>query len=123
MGLDSLNLGHNVNTKIQYIHVRKKEHLWLARGDVILPQGGYTIAYTMQHFLNEDVTPWWAITCGIARCSDKDNFCKKTGRDFSAERLHQRLQVYPPPVDLEMADADYKYRVEIILDHLGLTDV
>lgn len=59
-------------------------------GSTPAPTGGETIAM-------EEIQPWFFETLeqgnsfekkvGKARCSDEDNYCKKTGREYAASRL------------------------------------
>jgi hypothetical protein len=54
---------------IRYLHVRKEN----------LQKGGTTVAYEV-----DDDT----IRFAVAKCSDRDNYCRKTGRSIATGRLN-----------------------------------
>lgn len=64
--------------QIHYIHRRKS--LFFRFGDpIVATHGGATVAY-------QEVKPG-LIEYSVARCSDRDNFNKKLGRDIATGRL------------------------------------
>jgi hypothetical protein len=67
------------SNKINIAHIRNKNK----------NLGGYTIAYTD---LPRDTSGNVQFT--IARCNDKDNFCRKTGRAISVGRLMANKSVH-----------------------------
>lgn len=64
-------------TKMKYIHIRPKD-----KNKKPLPRGGITIAY---HSNNKDY--YDEQTISFAVCSEKDNYCKRTGRDKALDRF------------------------------------
>lgn len=63
--------------QVQYVHLRNK-----ANDGSISCKGGRTLA-----ILETDK----GIIVGEARCSDNDNYCKKSGRELSFARLQEKL--------------------------------
>lgn len=63
-------------SKIQFIHRRNFDHMWYAGPST---HGGATVAY-------QEVKPG-LIEYSVARCSTRDNFNKKLGRDIATGRL------------------------------------
>lgn len=58
----------------------------------LVPRGGATVCFSLQT-INPGV---FELFYSIARCSDKDNFCKRVGREvsggrFLAHKFHGRL--------------------------------
>lgn len=66
-----------MNNDLKYIHLRPRYDGFL------MPTGGVTIAY--------DVDGDHAFYA-VARCSVKDNFCKRTGRAIASGRWHKQLE-------------------------------
>jgi hypothetical protein len=64
--------------QIHYIH-RRKFSILNPEGSFIGTHGGFTVAY-------QEVKPG-LIEYSVARCSDRDNFNKKLGRDIATGRL------------------------------------
>lgn len=59
---------------------------------VISPRGGSTVAMeSIQSWLLDQLQQGDTIVrkVGIARCSEDDNYCKKTGREIAESRLKQ----------------------------------
>lgn len=82
--------------KIVYCHNREVEEVQRMDGISlqVSPRGGSTVAM-------EAIPSWLLDTIemgstierklGIARCSDEDNYCKKTGRELAQSRLKSNL--------------------------------
>lgn len=61
---------------------------------VISPRGGSTVAMeSIQSWLLDQLQQGDTIVrkIGIARCSEDDNYCKKTGREIAESRLKQTM--------------------------------
>ncbi len=70
--------------KINYLHIRKvdpryKEVKYFARG-------GFTVAFRVHHLVGDK---GMFVQVAVARCSNKDNFNRKTGRDIANQLLEQ----------------------------------
>jgi hypothetical protein len=75
--------------KIVYSHNREyKEHA--TYGVSVSPRGGSTVAMeSIQSWLLTQLQQGDTIVrkVGIARCSEDDNYCKKTGRELALSRM------------------------------------
>jgi len=74
---------------IQYVHNRKT--IWDRQDDLgISSTGGETIAMQgLEPWFVESLTPgdFFTKQVGFARCSDEENYCKKTGRELAKSRM------------------------------------
>lgn len=80
--------------KLVYCHNRKQNILQPYQSGRwwIDPRGGSTVAMeAIQSWLLENLQMGDTIVrkIGIAKCSDEDNYCKKTGREIAKSRLKQ----------------------------------
>lgn len=66
---------------MKYIHIRRR-----LPDDTPAPTGGLTIAYTKPKDGFVEIS--------FAVCSDKDNYCKQTGRDKALDRFIQNNKMY-----------------------------
>jgi hypothetical protein len=68
---------------VRFFHFRNKDEEGSPR-----TRGGFTVAYEFDE--GTDSVTRWALT----RCSDKENFCRKTGRTVSEGRLRSPKQSF-----------------------------
>jgi len=77
----------------KFLHIRRviSPYFHEAQVEVVSNKGGVTVAYELV-----DGTLRYA----VARCSERDNFCRKTGRTLAAGRLKSdRLSTTVQPND------------------------
>jgi hypothetical protein len=70
--------------KINYFHVRDYN------GFLVAPRGGTTLAMEQiegWYFDTLEVGTFFEKSIGKARCSKKDNYCKKVGRELAVGRM------------------------------------
>lgn len=73
------------NDAIKYVHIRPKQAVYHC-GTLSFsptPRGGVTAAYVL---LPEEGQQW-EVQFAVAECSDKDNYCRATGRAIATGRL------------------------------------
>ena len=88
-------------SKIVYCHNRNEEFLYdegldISLGVAVNPKGGSTVAMEpIQSWLLDTVAQGDSIQrkIGIARCSEDDNYCKKTGRELAKSRMKTKTLV------------------------------
>lgn len=76
-------------------------------------RGGATVAYQVDK--NNNVTKF-----AIARCSDKDNYCRKTGRNLANGRLHGAMLSHAA---LGQQEKTFRQAMEATMEREGLTRV
>ena len=76
-----------MSKSIGFLHYRK----YNSRSYTTLSRGGFTLAYKFDGSGNAIVS--------TARCSDKDNYCKATGRKLAEDRLTGREVMVLPAKD------------------------
>jgi hypothetical protein len=74
------------NTEVKYAHIRLQDALYHC-GKMTYqaqPRGGVTVAYVLYHNERNNTL---VIDFATAECSDKDNYCRATGRAIASGRL------------------------------------
>jgi hypothetical protein len=89
-------------SEIHYVHLRQKQE----DGSLDV-HGGATIAY-----IADDTT----ITCSLARCNVKDNFCRRVGRAIATGRLHNGLYARLPRPAQTDPRPDRKLDIQAVVD-------
>lgn len=79
---------------IKFAHIR--QHDIIGGLYQLVGKGGTTIAYEVNK-----TSKVININYGVARCSDKDNFAKKTGRELALKRLRESPMVIEVPNDID----------------------
>ena len=71
-----------IDNSVKFVHLREMD----MESGCPLPQGGITVAFTLvkEREEPEGTDLYWAAR---AECSQRDNFCKKTGRSIATGRL------------------------------------
>ena len=99
--------------KMKYIHIRRK-----IKGNPV-PCGGVTVAYKTEERYTHDVH-----TVSLAVCSERDNYCKRTGRDKAVARFLEgtfyTIQTDPDDETIpQILDTlEELFSNHILLDHL-----
>jgi hypothetical protein len=80
--------------KVVYCHNREVNQEIAKLGTIVVePKGGSTVAMeAIPSWLLDNLQQGDSIVrkIGIARCSEDDNYCKKTGRELAFSRLKQK---------------------------------
>ena len=98
---------------MKYIHIRRK-----IKGNPV-PCGGVTVAYKTEERYTHDVH-----TVSLAVCSERDNYCKRTGRDKAVARFLEgtfyTIQTDPDDETIpQILDTlEELFSNHILLDHL-----
>lgn len=82
---------NSIPAGVKFIHLRRYKNWWESGGaddyDIYEPRGGTTIAYKKDVFAD-------LVKVGVAKCSEKDHYNKKIGRQVAMGRLeHQWMTV------------------------------
>lgn len=73
--------------KVRFMHIRHYQN------GSVMSNGGATVAYNVDEKDNVH-------SFAVARCHEKDHYCRRTGRIKAAGRLHSKnyLQTLPDPM-------------------------
>jgi hypothetical protein len=73
-----------MNRNMKFIHLRRVRRNPDNGNSILLSNGGATIAYLVSDEVRDDGTR--GVYYAIAKCNEKDNFCKDLGRKIAAGR-------------------------------------
>ncbi len=97
--------------RVQYMHYRTHND-----DGTVCATGGLTVAFTMAATLRGV-----EVRYALAQCSDKDNFCRKMGRQVAAGRLNQsaRTTRLTVPVGQNVREAlhDEMLGLDLVVDY------